>query len=106
MWPFRRKKEALPPSPGIVCPFCGSTGTRPLALGSDGVKVWRGNRAIVYRCFDCRRDFYADGTPGDDEFEDCSEDDVVDDEAALREAEEELRKQVEENDDRRFPRYP
>lgn len=101
MCPFWRKKQDEL-TPGVSCPFCGSRDTRPLA-GDSGVKTWRGQRSVVYRCFACSRDFYTDGTPA--EREQIGEDEIVEDEEALLEAEEELRQQVKEDDDRRFPRY-
>ena len=56
---------------------------------------------MTYRCFDCGLDFYAEepreGMVGDI----MSDDQVIDDEEALREAEEELEREIEEDDDRR-----
>jgi len=101
MCPFWRKKQDEL-TPGVSCPFCCSRDTRPLA-GDGGVKTWRGQRSVVYRCFSCSHDFYTDGTSGIPEF--IPDEKVVEDEEALREAEEELRQQVEEDNDRRFPRY-
>ena len=103
MWPFHRKKknDITPLFAGIVCPFCGGKDTRPLT-GDSGIKTWRGQLNVVYRCLECRRQFYVDRVPDETAFD---VDDVVEDEDALCEAEEELRRQMEEDDDRRFPRY-
>ncbi len=93
MWPFKRKKtkETLPP-----CPYCGSTQTAPRI-----VKSWRGERYVSYRCAACGRDFYdrepPEGMPGPDDGP------TVEDEDALRAAEEEVRKQADEDGDHTYP---
>lgn len=95
MWPFKRKKVRDVSTP-MPCPFCGSLETAPKA-----VKTWRGERSASYRCRACGRDFYADeppeGMPGPDEGP------MIDDEDALRAAEEELKKRTDEEDDHLFP---
>ncbi len=104
---FRRKpkgKESLPAR--ATCPYCGSINTGLVTHHGndtpDYVRVWRGQRYLTCRCFACGRDFYreepAAGVP-DEAIDDGR---LIDDEEALRRAEEELRKQSEDNDDRMF----
>jgi hypothetical protein len=64
----------------------------------DYVRVWRGQRSSTFRCFDCNSEFYAEETAGG---EMISDDSVVDDEEELRAAEEELKKELDEDGDRR-----
>ena len=95
MWPFKRKQgKELPAAP--ACPYCGSGQTV-----AKTVKTWRGERSVSYRCRACGRDFYADeppgGLPGPDEGP------MIEDEDALRAAEEELKKRTDEGDDHLFP---
>ena len=105
MWPFRRQKTRRESqSPGPPCPHCGSTNSRLiLCHGTDHldyVRIWRGQRSLTYRCFDCGLDFYGRESEGiADEI--MANDRPIDDEEALRAAEEEVRREVEEDDDRR-----
>lgn len=64
------------------------------------VKVWRGQRYITCRCFDCRRDFYSQEPPGGITEDAILYDDAIDEEE-LQAAEEELRRQMAEEKDRR-----
>lgn len=101
---FKRDKPSKEAPRSTPCPYCGSDNTGlVLYHGGDRpayVKVWRGQRAITFRCFDCGRDFYgeeqtqlaADGIEDGDR--------LIDDEEALLEAEDEIGRQVEEDDDR------
>ena len=106
MWPFKhKKKEEESQRFGIQCPRCGSpnTGLR-VYHGTDHpdyVRVWRGQRSFTYRCFHCGLDFYAEEPRGGIVSDIISDDRVIDGEEALREAEEELGKEIEEDDDRR-----
>ncbi len=107
MWPFKRKKQEAFYGIGPRCPHCGRSNTR-LQIGSevtspDYVKTWRGQRSVAYRCRDCGYSFYADEPPPsvfEDGLGETSE--IVEDEQALADAEEELRQEIEEDDDRRF----
>jgi len=56
---------------------------------------------LTYRCLDCGLDFYGEETQGGLIDELMTDDQVIDDEEALRVAEEEIKRQVEEEDDRR-----
>lgn len=108
MWPFKRKKSNPGPvKTSIPCPFCGSLDTGLIMNhGTDHpnyVKVWRGQRAVTCRCFGCGRDFYSeDSRKGTDEGS-ADDDRLIDDEEALRAAEEELKKQIDESGDHRCP---
>jgi DNA-directed RNA polymerase subunit RPC12/RpoP len=102
---FRRKKSK-PGSEesGIVCPRCGSHSTQSLShdLNQDAghVKVWRGQRFANYRCITCGTEFYADeATPNGPA---SNSDRMIEDEEELRAAEEELKRQTDAKDDRRF----
>lgn len=105
MWPFKRKKSDSKTRPeGPPCSFCGSTSTRLVTHhGSDQanyVKTWRGQRSFTYRCADCGRDFYGDEPSAGIDNKIFADDSLVDDEEALRAAEEELNRQIEEDNDR------
>jgi hypothetical protein len=65
------------------------------------VKVWRGQRSLTYRCLDCGRDFYA-AEPLEGISQDA-DDPLIDDEEALRAAEDDLKRQIDEDGDHRFP---
>ena len=107
MWPFKRKKNnskqrwTSPP-----CPHCRSKHTE-VVTGyeldqSNYVRAWRGQRYITCRCLDCNQDFYADEPPEGLPEEALTSNELVDDEEALRAAEEELKKQIKDDDDRTF----
>jgi len=66
------------------------------------VKVWRGQRSLTYRCLDCALDFYGEEPQGGITNAIMVEDDIIDDEEALLAAEEELRRQIEEDKDKRY----
>jgi hypothetical protein len=105
MWLFRRKKKDTEAgSPGVPCSFCGSSSTRLITHHGTGktgyVKTWRGQRSLTYRCLRCGRDFYGPEPPEGIENRIQADDSLVDDEDALRAAEEELNRQIEEDDDR------
>ena len=56
---------------------------------------------MTCRCFDCGLDFYVEEPQEGIADEMVSDGDVIDDEEALRAAEEEIKRQVEEEEDRR-----
>ena len=56
---------------------------------------------MTYRCFDCGQDFYGEEPQERITDEIIADGHVVDDEEALRAAEEAVKKQVEEDGDRR-----
>ena len=56
---------------------------------------------MTYRCFDCGLDFYGEEPQEGITDEIIADDHVIDDEEALRAAEEEIERQVEEDEDRR-----
>ncbi len=66
MWLFRRKKIIREPQrTSPPCSHCGSTNTRLILYHGtdhpDYVRMWRGQRSLTYRCFDCGLDFYEEG---------------------------------------------
>ncbi len=56
---------------------------------------------MTYRCFDCGLDFYGEEPQERISDEIIGDGHVIDDEEALRAAEEEIERQVEEDEDRR-----
>ncbi len=100
----RKKAKSRPGESGIVCPYCGSVNTRTqshdLSQEAGHVKTWRGNRFSNYRCVSCSREFYADepalNSPA------ANADRMIEDEDELRAAEEELKRQTDSRNDRRF----
>ena len=108
MWLFRCKKKVQDPqSTSLPCPYCGSTNTKVILYhGTDHpsyVKIWRGQRSLTYRCLDCGKDFYGKEPREGITDETIADDQLIDDEEALRAAEEEVKRQIEEDDDRRCP---
>jgi hypothetical protein len=106
MWPFKRK-TTVRKSPLAVnqhCPYCESTNTARVAYNSneqaDYIKSWRGQRYVTCRCLACGRDFYADEPQGGIANQAQKDEAIVDDESELQAAEDELRRQIEEDDDR------
>ena len=107
MWPFKRKKvNRAPESAGPRCTFCGSARIRAVfGAGEEEsqVKTWRGQRYLTLRCLDCNREFYIDAPEGGLPETISENNEIVDDEAALQAAEDELKKDLENKDDRMFP---
>jgi len=103
MWFFRRKKQGKEYENHIRCPSCHSINTGAVLYhGTDRpvyVKVWRGVRSFTYRCFDCGHDFYSD-IPPEKAGSPLSKDSLIDDEEALHKAEEELYREMDEDNDR------
>ena len=101
MWPFRQKKIVQENYAGPPCPYCKSTMTKLILYHGTSnlnyVKVWRGQRSFTYRCDDCGQDFYGAELKQRITNEYIRDDDVIDDEAALRAAEEEVKRQGEED---------
>jgi hypothetical protein len=107
MWPFKRKKNPPETAPqGPACTFCRSTNTIVISLhGSDTanpVRTWRGQRYLTCRCRDCGQDFYvAEGAAGAPPAREEDER-LVDNADELQAAEEELKKEIREKNDRMF----
>lgn len=57
---------------------------------------------MTCRCFDCGQDFYTEEPEGGIPDEAVKDNALIDNEDELQAAENELRRQVEEDDDRRF----
>ena len=56
---------------------------------------------MTYRCSNCGLDFYGEALPEGVDQEKITDDQIIDDEEALRAAEEEIERQVKEVQDRR-----
>ncbi len=107
MWPFKRRKtKGESQRHGPPCTRCGSANTRLITYHGtdhpDYVRIWRGQRALTHRCFDCGLDFYAQEPQKGITDDVLGDDQLVDDEEALREAEEEIERQTEEDDRRTY----
>jgi hypothetical protein len=106
MWPFKRKKVNREPQyfePS--CSHCRSQHTRIIDYhGSDQpdyTKIWRGQRYITCKCLDCGRDFYIE-EPREILINDSvGNSEIIDDEEELQAAEDALKRQIEEDGDRR-----
>jgi hypothetical protein len=106
MWLFKRKKPT--PKNGAfspVCSFCNSTHTRIFnrtdSEHPDFIKTWRGHRYVTCRCLDCGRDFYVNEPETGITTEAAEGNEIVEDEETLRAAEEELKREIEDSNDRR-----
>jgi hypothetical protein len=68
----------------------------------DHIRTWRGQRYVTCRCSDCGRDFYTEeplqGLPE----EVLKDEKMLNDEDELRAAEEELRRQADDEGDHRY----
>jgi len=103
MWPFRRKKSSQEhQESAATCPHCGSTDTKVTTSGGEShVKTWRGERYVTWRCLSCGQDFYTDEPQGG-AGQLLEDDRTIDDEDALRAAEEDLKRHTDEEGDRRY----
>lgn len=104
MWPFKRKLTSKKSaSGGPPCPECQSAETKIITHHGTGeeayVKVWRGQRYVTYRCLSCGNDFYADESHMIIEIE-LTNDESIDDPAALQAAEDDLKRHLDDNNDR------
>jgi hypothetical protein len=107
MWLFRKRKHtSRQPEKERPCPFCGGLETRvdnsSAAEGVSPVKAWRGERLTSMKCLSCGKVFYAQSADNDAVASDADDGRIVDDEEALRAAEEELKRQTDAEDDRRY----
>ncbi|HEY94308.1 MAG TPA: hypothetical protein G4O15_05170 [Dehalococcoidia bacterium] len=106
MWPFRKKKASTNNQLRPLCQYCGSMNTRvafsPTSEQPDYIRTWRGQRYVTCKCLDCEREFYIEEPTQDIEEIILSDDSFIADEDELLAAEEGLRRQADEEDDRRF----
>jgi hypothetical protein len=106
MWPFKRKKPSREADLACIpCPYCRTSDTKIITHHGSGeadyVRVWRGQRYITCRCLNCGQDFYTEESGAMAEVE-LNNDDLIDDAEALRKAEDDLKRQVDDEDDRTF----
>ena len=102
---FKRKiSNQKTESSGLICPHCRSINTRVITSQNtdqpDFVRTWRGQRYITCRCDSCDRDFYTTEGKNDSIRSFLPDDETVDNDE-LQAAEDELKKQIEEDNDRR-----
>jgi hypothetical protein len=107
MWFFKRKKKNQQSRRlDITCTSCRSINTIVITHhGGDQanyIRTWRGQRYLVCRCLDCGRDFYIDAPIAEIEDQIIGNDRIIDDEEALRQAENELKREADEENDHRF----
>ena len=72
----------------------------PGTAANGHIKVWRGLRSALYRCSNCGSDFYGEERPDGLENVVMQNDTIIDDAQALADAEEELKREIEDDDDR------
>ncbi len=88
-----------------MCTSCHGHHTIAVASYNDSptnnIKIWRGQRCCTYRCLSCGQDFYAEEPPEDLAGTVARDDMLVEDEEQLHEAEDEVKRQAEEDGDRR-----
>ncbi len=105
MWLFRRKKANPEPQPGPPCSYCRSTRTKVISCHETGqpdhVKTWRGQRYWTCHCYDCGRDFYSEEPQEGLSVEALADDEIIENQEELRMAEDEIKRQIEEDGDRR-----
>jgi hypothetical protein len=107
MWPFERNETSKDMQSRPPCSHYRSTNTKIVSYSQlneelEYTKTWRGQRYLTYRCLGCGRDFYIEEPLQNIGETFMSDNSIIDDEDELRAAEEELKRQVDEEDDRRF----
>ena len=106
MWPFNRKNSKRNTQSRPLCQYCRSTNTKvtfsPSSEQSDYIRTWRGQRYVTFKCLDCGREFYIEEPAQDIEELVLSDDTFIADEDELLAAEQELKRQIDEEDDRMF----
>jgi hypothetical protein len=68
----------------------------------DHIRTWRGRRYVTCRCSNCGRDFYTEEPQEGLPEEVLSHDRMIDDEDELHAAEEEMRRQADDEGDHRY----
>jgi Zn finger protein HypA/HybF involved in hydrogenase expression len=109
MWPFKRKRAIKHTTPRMPCPYCKSKNTKIVSSSQvveepDYTKTWRGKRYVTCKCLECGQDFYIESTLLNIEEMLPSDESIIENEDALTIAEEELKRQADEENDHRFKR--
>jgi hypothetical protein len=107
MWPFKRHKVDKPEKvAGPPCPSCRGQNTRlKVNFGNDQpdyIKTWRGSRFLTYHCFNCEIDFSIPEPPSGIDVESQIGNDLIDDEEALKAAEDALKRDLDQEGDHRY----
>jgi hypothetical protein len=105
MWPFKRKNAEKNTQWRPLCQYCKSPNTRIASSATeqpDYIRTWRGQRYVTCKCLDCGREFYIEEPAQDIEELVYSDESFIADKDELLAAEEELKRQTDEEDDRRF----
>jgi hypothetical protein len=88
----------------IHCTNCGSDHARVIVYHGtdhpDYVRVWKGRRFLTCRCADCGQEFYIEEPRMGNNDPIFSNDQMVDDEEALQAAEDDLKRQIWDENDR------
>ena len=66
----------------------------------NAVRTWRGQRYLTCRCSDCGQNFYSEAGAGP--ADEAMDDRIIDDEEALKAAEDELKKEADDEGDHRL----
>jgi hypothetical protein len=99
---FKRKKPTKDDNAtGPLCSNCQSTNTRVIDSGSGTIKTWRGQRYLAFRCNECGYESYINANTKASNSSSFGNQDEID-EAELRAAEEELKKEIDKNGDHTF----
>ncbi len=106
VWPFTGKKISKGEGKPVPCPYCNSNETVPVsdyrAEKPDYIKTWRGQRYVTRRCLKCGEDFYVAEPPRGPGEVDLPDDRTIEDEDELRRAEEERKRQADDEGDHTF----
>jgi hypothetical protein len=107
MWLFKRHgKESKEDLAGVECPTCRRRNTKiKVNFGNDQpdyIKTWRGQRFVIYHCLNCQKDFSISEPPQGIDIEAHIGNQTVDDEDALKAAEEDLKREMDDKGDHRF----
>ena len=101
MWPFKSKNKHTSES-SARCTNCGSRNTEAASpRRPDKLKVWRGQRYLTCRCFDCGKDFLVEEQAAVIQEKTVPGEEFIDNPDELEMAEEEIKREIEESGDHR-----
>ncbi len=107
MWPFKHAKTSQQRKHfGPPCSYCMSTNTVVISYHAtewlNHIRTWRSRRYVTCRCADCGRDFYTEEPQEGLPEEVLSNDGMIYDKDELRAAEEEVRREADEEGNHRY----